>query len=409
MTVRATYVLPEGTYTDYKKEFDWDVVLTGTYTFNGNTAFYSSLGNIDIRNANITQNKNPGTSNTYIIFGVDKGWIDVGNVTATGCDVVFWANNQPTTTDARNAFDTRSVFTSNTATTTNTSPSVSGYKLWNYHFGVGLFGMDGQKLRRAIYHTGFTLQVLAATSGGAFSSDSMEDGLTVRILITSSVYRRFLQYDSVGGTSLLSAANLNTYALLKSYFGVTPTENITCSSIPMSRINRELSYSYNNSVNMNNTYVRLLAKKTSGEIKLSDTLSQTGGYFITPETFTITGSIPVWGYSQPLATGTMVRPTNNSTLYLPIIYTIYTTGAASRPAGDFTYLYFSDTNYYLYTYRGSIILTDVATSKSITLTYQSAGSPLYSIWQSANSFDGSNFFSNWTTSGTPRLVTMNQV
>ena len=86
MTIRGTYTLGPGTYTNFANNFsDTNVVLTGNITFNGDTSIYCVSGNIDTSAATITVE-----SGKTLVLASEKGTITVGNITAPNGEIVFF-------------------------------------------------------------------------------------------------------------------------------------------------------------------------------------------------------------------------------------------------------------------------------------------------------------------------------
>jgi len=80
MTIRSTYILPAGTYTNFRTRFvNTDVILQGNITFNGDTAIVCDIGSIDTSAATITVE-----SGRTLCIAAEINTITLGPITAPG-------------------------------------------------------------------------------------------------------------------------------------------------------------------------------------------------------------------------------------------------------------------------------------------------------------------------------------
>lgn len=78
MTIRSTYTLPAGTYTNFRTRFvETDVILSGNITFNGDTAIVCDTGVIDTSEATITVE-----SGRTLVLAAETNTVTVGQITA---------------------------------------------------------------------------------------------------------------------------------------------------------------------------------------------------------------------------------------------------------------------------------------------------------------------------------------
>jgi hypothetical protein len=385
MTIRTAYILPPGTYTNYSTQFDSDVVLSGSYTFNGNTGIYTTTGNIETRYADITINvTNGGSSNTFLCLAANTGYVDVGNVTATGVDVILWAKGSK---------EDATVFVSNVrAASEYLTPKVTATRVWLYSIGLPTTWWSTANTDRRPIATSATRLTFVNPLGGSVVSDSGSGpyaSYTYRTSIRGSINRTLLA--QLTGSTIVSETTSTWDDFSEITAKVSPTQFISPTSLPMSRINKELGYVYpfNQSLNLNNTQLRRLANNTtsSSTIKVSDTLGKSRGYTVTPASFNISPDVIVYGYQASPGFGSLSTPNN---LFSPDVGSVYTTSVANGATSDYTYVAFSldQTS----TYIGNYYIIDVETGKQLTLIHQTGY-----VWQTAGSVDGSNFFSNWTT------------